>query len=134
MAAKGKKFETRTLLVILFVLIIIVAAYMVVTNLPEEENFYSPDEVLRNKDSYLNKTIVVKGFYDIDGDEAVVVSTMDTTEGRTTLGLDFSNLQNNETDVLEMGKKFEFTGTLIYEIEDNPLSPLIFVVDIIDEV
>jgi len=132
MASKSKKFETRTILVIILVLLIAVAAYMVISNLPESRDFKSPDEVSRNIADYLNKTILVKGFYDIDGNEDVVVSTMDTTEGRITLSLDLSGFENNETDVLETGNKYIFTGTLVYEIENNPISPVIFVVEKIE--
>ncbi len=134
MAKKGRMFDTRTLLIIFFVIVVIGAIYLIITNLPAQEDFLSPDEVLVNKEFYLNKTIIVKGFYDKDGSTDVVVSTMDTTEGRAALKLDFSGFKNNETDVLKIGIKFTFTGTLTYDDVNNPLGPVILVVEEIDEV
>jgi hypothetical protein len=134
MVKKGKRFDNRTILIILLVILIIAAAFIIISNLPAEEDFLSPEEILRNKEAYLDKTISVKGFYDIDGDEDVVVSTMDTTEGRSALKLDLSGFENNETDVLRAGNKFTFTGLLKYEIENNPISDVILRVNEIDEV
>ena len=134
MVKKGKKYDTRTILIVIFVILVIVAAYIVISNLPPEEDYISPEEVLRNKEAYLDKTISVKGFYDIDGDEDIVVSTMDTTTGREQLKLDFSGLKNNETDVLKTGVKFTFTGVLTYENVNIPISDVILIVNKIDEV
>ena len=90
MAKKGRKFETRTLLIIVFVLLVIVAAYIVITNLPPEENFLTPEEILNNKDLYLDGDIItVQGYYIIVGGKEYVVSTLDvSTDGRSTLNLD----------------------------------------------
>ena len=134
MVKKGRRFDNRTILMMLIVVLIIASAYIIISNLPPEEDFISTEEVLRNQDFYLNKTISVKGFYDIDGDQDVVVSTMDTTQGRSTLKLDFSGFKNNETDVLKTGIKFTFTGVLAYEFENIPISDVILIVDKIDEI
>lgn len=134
MVKKGKKYNTRTILIILLVILVIAAAYTVISNLPAEEDFLSVEEVLRNKETYLDKTIAVKGFYDIDGDQNVVVSTLDTTTGRSQLNLGLTGFTNNETDILMEGEKFTFTGIFKYEFENNPLSDVILEVNKIDEV
>jgi len=135
MSAKKKRFDTRTILIVLFVIVIIAAGYIVITNLPAEEEYLIPEEVISNRDFYLNgEPIVVKGYYDLDGNDPVVVSTMSTIEGRTTLELDFEGFSDNETDILRTGNKYKFTGVLILVDENNPLGPVIFVVEKIEEV
>lgn len=135
MSAKKKRFDTRTILIVLFVIVIIAAGYIVITNLPAEEEYLIPEEVLSNRDFYLNgEPIVVKGYYDLDGNDPVVVSTMSTIEGRTTLELDLEGLSDNETDILRTGNKYKFTGVLNLVDENNPLGPVIFVVEKIEEV
>ena len=135
MSAKKKRFDTRTILIVLFVIVIIAAGYIVITNLPAEEEYLIPEEVISNRDFYLNgEPIVVKGYYDLDGNDPVVVSTMSTIEGRTTLELDLEGLSDNETDILRTGNKYKFTGVLNLVDENNPLGPVIFVVEKIEEV
>ena len=135
MSAKKKRFDTRTILIVLFVIVVIAAGYIVITNLPAEEEYLIPEEVSSNRDFYLNgEPIVVKGYYDLDGNDPVVVSTMSTIEGRITLELDLEGLSDNETDILRTGNKYKFTGVLILVDENNPLGPVIFVVEKIEEV
>ena len=134
MVKKGRRYDTRTILMILLVILVIAAAYIVISNLPAEEDFLSVEEVLRNKETYLNKIIAVKGFYDIDGDQNVVVSTLDTTTGRSLLRLDLTGFKNNETDILKEGEKFTFTGLFKYEFENIPISDVILEVNKIVEV
>lgn len=114
----GRRFNTRTILIVLLVLFIIAAGYVVITNLPPEENYLTPEEVQRNKSQYLNQTIVVKGYYDTVPDP-VIVSTMSTTTGRSDLKLDYSHI-DNATDRLMRGKIYIFTGVLIKD-ESNPI-------------
>ena len=110
MAGKGKRFDTRTILIILLVLCIVGVGYIIVTNLPPEEEYLTPEDVLKNKDTYLDgRTIVVRGYY--DSNAVAIVSTMSTTEGKSELPIDYSNVEN-ATDILRNGVKFDFTGVL----------------------
>jgi len=135
MSAKRKRFDTRTILIVLFVIVVIAAGYTVITNLPAEEEYLTPEEVLSNKNYHLNGApIIVKGFYDLDGGNDVVVSTMSTVTGRTTLELDFEGLSDNETDILRTGNKYKFTGVLTLN-EEDPLGVAVkLVVEKIEEV
>ena len=110
MKRKSKIFETRTLLIILIVIIIVFGGYLVITNLPPEENYITPEEVLANKEFYLNKKIKVRGYYEIT-DHPIVVSTLSTTEGRAELSIDYINIENATDDLIE-GEKFDFSGEL----------------------
>lgn len=133
MFKKGKKMDTRTVLIALFIILIIAAGYIVVTNLPAEENFLTPEEVLTNKNNYLNgQTITVKGYFIYDGGFPVVVSESATAEGRTSLILNFDNLVSNETDILKTETKFKFTGVLTLDQNDPTGIGVIFAVDKIE--
>jgi len=135
MAKKFNLFETRNLLIVVVVLLIAVGAYFVLTSIPEEEDFYTAEDILTNYNQYINgDSINVKGFYIYDGGYPVIVSTLSTTEGRSSLRLDFSKLEVNETNVLRTEIKFIFTGILKYEDSSNPLSPIILEVEKIKEV
>lgn len=115
MKRKKKFLETRTLLYILIVIIIIGGAYLVITNLPPEEEYLTPEQVLANKDHYLNQNIKVRGYYEVS-DSPIVVSTLSTVEGRAELRIDYSNIENATDDLIE-GEKFDFIGELI---KDTP--------------
>ena len=135
MSAKRRKYDTRTILMVLLVLVIIVSAYSIITNLPPAEEYLTAEEVLANKDYYLDgQSITIKGFYIFEGGDPVIVSTLATTTGRSSLSLNFDTLTYNETDILRTDTKFKFTGFLALEDEDNPLSPVIFIVEKIEEV
>ena len=134
MSAKKKRFDTRTILIVLFVIVVIAAGYIVITNLPAEEEYLTPEEVLRNKDNYLNETIIVKGLYDLDGGKDVVVSTMSTVNGRAPLEIDLEGFSENETDILKTGNKYKFTGVLKLNEEDQLGVSVKLVVEKIEEV
>ena len=106
MKRKKNFLDTRTLLIILIVIVIVGGAYLVITNLPPEEDFLTPETILANKDIYLDKTITVRGFYQRD-DFPIVVSTLSTVEGRAELRID----NFNATDLIE-DEKYDFTGVL----------------------
>ncbi len=110
MKRKKKLLETRTLLYILIVIIIIGGAYLVITNLPPEEEYLTPEQVLANKDHYLNQNIKVRGYYEVS-DSPMVVSTLSTVEGRAELRIDYSNIENATDDLIE-GEKYDFSGVL----------------------
>jgi hypothetical protein len=135
MSAKKRNYDTRTILIVLFVIVVIIAGYIVVTNLPEEEEFLTPEEVLNNTDLYLNgDKILVKGYYLLDPSGPVVISTLSTTTGRAALELDLTGLDTNITDVLREEVKFKFIGILKID-EDNPLgNAVIFDVEKIEEI
>ncbi len=135
MAKKGRKLEIRTVLIVFFIILIIAAGYIVVTNMPAEEEFLTPEEILTNKDTYLNgQTITVKGYYIFEGDYPAVVSVLTTAEGRTSLILNFDNLIENETDILRTEAKFKFTGVLTLDENDPTGLGVIFVVEKIEVV
>ena len=120
MNIRGRKFDTRSILIVLFVIVVIAAIYILITNLPEEEDFLTPEEVLNNKDIYLNgETIVIKGYFIYDGDYPAVVSNLATTTGRPVLRLDYSDVENAD-DILKTEDTFKFTGILIID-EADPL-------------
>jgi len=117
MKPKNKLLETRTLIIILIVIIIVGGGYLIISNLPPEEEYLTPEEVLANIDSYIDKKITVRGYYDLStAAEPIVVSTLSTTEGRTELRIDYSNIENATDDLFE-GEKFDFTGELF---KDTP--------------
>jgi len=135
MAKKGRKMDTRTVLIALFILLIIAAGYIVVTNMSAEEEFFTPEEILANKNNFLSgQTITVKGDFIYDGGFPAVVSDSNSIEGRTSLILNFDNLVNNETDILITEVKFKFTGILTLADENNQYGPVIFVVEKIEVV
>ena len=136
MAKKGKRFDTRTLLIIFLVLVIIGAGYVVITNLPEEIDYINPDVIINNPSGFLGQDVIVKGYYiknvaDID----VVVSSLSATEGQELeMNLDILRA-TNETDKLRTEKLYYFTGTITED--DNPVTPgidVIFVVEKFEEV
>lgn len=117
MAAKRKRFETRTVLIILLVLIIIGAGYIIITNLPEELDYTTVDDVVNNKQNYVNQNVRVKGIYNFDNNRPGIISISTPAEGEepNKLNLDLSLLVNNETDDLTAGIVYFFTGTIIDE-------------------
>jgi cytochrome c-type biogenesis protein CcmE len=110
MKSKKNFFDTRTLLIILIVIVIIGGAYLIITNLPPEEDYLTPETILANKETYLDKTINVRGYYQTE-EFSIVVSTLSTTEGRAELRIDYSNVEN-ATDILIEDEKYDFTGIL----------------------
>ena len=130
MSAKRRKFDTRTILIMLFVIVIIAAAYIYITNLPAEENTLTPEEVRRNIPTYLNKKIVVKGYYEPDIDEGSIVSNpIDqlSPPPDSWLRIDITNLSNESlyTDV-----KYHFTGVLTeLEIVGSPTPDYVLVAE-----
>ncbi|MCK4365090.1 MAG: hypothetical protein KAW45_03485 [Thermoplasmatales archaeon] len=135
MAKKGRKLETRTVLIVFFIILIIAAGYIVVTNMPAEEEFLTPEEILTNKDTYLNgQTITVKGYYIFEGGYPAVVSVLTTATGRASLTLNFDNLVGNETDILRTEAKFKFTGVLTLDENDPTGLGVVFVVEKIEVV
>ena len=133
MAKKGSRFDTRTLLIILLVIVIIGAGYVVITNLPEEIDFITPGEIVNNPSNFLAQDVIVKGYYDKDSaDFDIVVSTLSTTEGRDELKIDLEGLrETNETDDLRTGKLYFFTGKI--EDEGNPVTPGVDVILMVEK-
>lgn len=109
MMIKGKKIENRTILIISAIILIIFAGYYIIINLPAQENYLTVEEVLRNKDNYINKSIVIRGYY--DSDATAIVSTTSDVTGKSSLRLDYTGVIN-ASDILRNGVKFDFTGDL----------------------
>ena len=116
MKRKKNLLDTRTLLILLIVIVVIGGAYLIITNLPPEEDFLTPETILANKETYLNKNIKVRGFY-LRAEFPLVVSTLSTVEGRAELRIDYSNIAN-ATDELIENEKYDFTGELVKQ--DTP--------------
>lgn len=130
MAKKGR-IDTRTMLIILLIVVIIAAAYIVITNLPAEVEYRTPDQILNNKEYYLEQSeIIVRGFYLNDGGVEVIVSTLSTTQGKSALRIDSSNLE----DALLTDTTLELTGHLIEDPDDITGMSVIFVVESFREV
>ena len=132
MAKKGKKIDNRTVLIILIVLAIIGAGYIIITNLPEEINSYTPDEIKKNKSNFLNQTVTVKGYYDTNANQPIIVSTMSNPGEREELKLDYSNIPN-ATDDLRSGTVYYFTGTIVQD-PDSIIFDVILIADKIERV
>ena len=98
-------------------IVIVGGGYLIITNLPPEEDYLTPEEVLANIDHYADQKITVRGYYEISGGYPVIVSTMSTTEGRPGLRFDYSNVEN-ATDDLFTGEKYDFNGELVKQ--DTP--------------
>jgi hypothetical protein len=136
MAKKGSRFDTRTVLIILLVLAIIGAGYVIVTNLPEEIDYTTVDDVVNNKQNYVNKNVTIKGIYNFDFNIPGIVSTNTPVEGVEPfeLKLNLSFLDINETDDLRVGIIYFFTGKIIDEgIPSTPDLDLILVVEKFEE-
>ena len=136
MAKKGSRFDTRTLLIILLIIVIISGGYVVITNLPEELDYTTVDDVITNKQNYLNRNVTVKGIYNFDFNIPGIVSTNTPVEGIEPykLKLDLNLLDINETDDLRVGIIYFFTGRI--EDEGLPSTPdldLILVVEKFEE-
>ena len=137
MSAKRKRFDTRTVLIVLLVIVIIASAYIVITNLPAEENYLSPEEVTRNPQLYLNDEIIVEGYYepDIEGGSIVSLPTdpLSAPPG-SWLKLDISNV-GNESLPLYSDIKYHFTGLLTETIPTgSPAVVYVFVVEKVERV
>jgi hypothetical protein len=133
MSAKRSKLDTRTILYILIIILVIVGGYYLITNMPEEVKTYSPDDVLRQQNQLIGKTIVVEGYYDPDIYSGSIVST--TVAPTSGLRADISGL-DNESLPLNTNVKYEFKGVLerITEESEGPAPPNVVVILIVDEV
>lgn len=109
MMIMGKKIENRTILIIISLILIVLAGYYIVVSLPVAVDYLTVEDALRNKDSYINKTIIIRGYYQ----SAVqsIVSTMSDVTGKSTLTLDYTGVQN-ASEILRNGIKYDFTGIL----------------------
>jgi hypothetical protein len=123
MMIMGKKIENRTILIIVSILLIVLAGYYIVVSLPAAVDYLTVEDTLRNKDSYINKTIIIRGYYQ----SAIqsIVSTMSDVTGKSTLTLDYTDVQN-ASEILRNGIKYDFTG-ILQEVSVGPdIDRLIF--------
>jgi len=119
----GKNIENRTILIISTIVIIILAGYYIITTSPAAEDYNTVEEVLRNKDNYYNKSIIIRGYYDSNGQS--IVSTPSDVTGKFSLKLDHHEVQN-ASDILVDDKKYNFTGTLQETNVGDPGNIVIF--------
>lgn len=113
MSAKGKKWDTRTILYILVIFLIVVAVIYVVTLPPDNsEPVLSVQNVLANTESYLNETILVEGIYYVEGSEEFLIPPTNDANPTPTqrLLLNTENLDN--TTILIQQSKYHLTGRL----------------------
>jgi len=133
MSAKRRRFDTRTVLIVLLVITIVAAAYIVITNLPEEETFLTPEEIKRNRENFIDNSVVVKGFYTYEAGQPVVAS--DLSYDTSGLILNLGYLDQNETDKLSPDQVFKFSGVIEYRTPDQPvISDIWLVVEKIERV
>ena len=116
MMIKGKKIENRTILIVVSVILIVLAGYYIIVSLPAAIDYLTVEDALRNKDSYINKTIIIRGYY--QSDVQSIVSTMSDVTGKSTLTIDYTDVQN-ATEILRNSVKFDFTG-ILQEVNVGP--------------
>jgi hypothetical protein len=114
MSAKGRKWDTRTILYVLIVLLIVAAVIYVVTLPPDNsEPVLSVQTVNANTDFYLNKTITVEGIYYVEGSDEYLTSPNANPANpfpTQLLRLNTENLDNTTTLIVE--SKYHITGKL----------------------
>jgi len=116
MMIMGKKIENRTILIIISIILIVLAGYYIIVSLPAAVDYLTVEDTLRNKDSYINKTIIIRGYY--QSAEQSIVSTMSDVTGKSTLTLDYTDVQN-ASEILRNGIKYDFTG-ILQEVNVGP--------------
>ena len=120
---KGGKMMNRKIIVIAIIIILIAVGLSGCNDNNEEVNFLTVEEITQNKQKYVNKDVIVKGYYEkgIAGFE-VVASILSTTEGKKEIELNLDKLRETyKTDNLRAGNIYYFTGVII-EI-NNPVTP-----------
>lgn len=76
-----RKWDMRTLLLVLIIAVIIIAVGFVVFLQPNGENngqtILTVEEIMQNKDKYVGKKVIVEGFYhiSIDGQPSLIPAT-----------------------------------------------------------
>ncbi len=95
MNAKRRKWDMRTILIILIIAIIIIAIIFVVLNPPSGTiTALNVQEIIQNKDKYVDKNITVEGYYyiSIDGPSLVAATTVSDPNPNIWLNLNESSL------------------------------------------
>ena len=133
MSAKARKLDPRTVLYVLIIVLIIAAVVYIVTR-PPGETFYSPEEVLLNKDNLIDGTITVEGTYYISPDGPSLVSSTTGTPTNWLL-VDDSELDATAPD-LTVNIKYRLKGVLKQVEGDTSslLNDVILVISHIDPV
>ena len=93
-----RKWNTRTIVLGLIIAVILIAVIFVVFS-PPGENVTSPlnvQEIMQNKDSYVDKNITVEGYYyiSIDGPSLISATTVSNPTPSIWLNLDESSLNS----------------------------------------
>jgi hypothetical protein len=95
MNAKRRKWDMRTILLVLIIAIIIIAIIFVVLNPPSSTiTPLNVQEIIQNKDKYVDKNITVEGYYyiSINGPSLVTATTVSNPNPRIWLNLNESSL------------------------------------------
>jgi len=124
-AKKTRRWNTRTILIVLLIVLIAVAVSLYILNLEEPPKYYEPEDLLNNSNSFIGKTVTVEGYYYDAGlgiDEGFITSQQ-TTELTTPdtvqrLDVDYSNVNITLID----GREYRFTGELEW-VEETPHIP-----------
>jgi cytochrome c-type biogenesis protein CcmE len=125
-AKKTRRWNTRTILIVLLIVLIAVAVSLYILNLEEPPKYYEP-EVLRDKpENFIGKTVTVEGYYH---DEGFVTSQPALEEGSQALDVDYSDVNITLLD----GREYRFTGKLEW-VEETPYpKDVIFIAEKIKE-
>lgn len=125
-AKKARRWNTRTILIVLLIILIAAAVSLYILNLEEPPKYYDPEDLLNNPDSFIGETVTVEGYYH---DEGYITSQPTVLEGSKTLDLNYSSV--NIT--LVEGREYRFTGKLV--LDENPSAPydVIFIAEKIKE-
>jgi hypothetical protein len=133
MSAKWKPDFRTILYIVIVVLVIIAVIYVVLGPKEESEKVLSPNQVLTNKNLYVNKNIIVEGiYYSQYGSVGVPITDVDLEPTRYLLTLDLET--NNITDAVD-ANKFRFYGKLEWATDSQiPNTDVILIVDKIEKV
>ena len=93
-----RKWDMRTILLVLIIAVVIIAVIFVVFSPPGENipSTLNVQEIIQNKDSYFNKNIIVEGYYyySVDGPSLVSATTISNPNPSIWLNLDKTSLNS----------------------------------------
>jgi len=120
MNAKTRKWNTRTVIYILLILVIIAAVIYYITLPKSEDNTLSLKRLIENKENYDNKDVEVEGIYFLDGNNRALRPPQMDTElyPNYILNLEIPEklLENN---TLNENVKYIMKGTFKIEKPEN---------------
>ncbi len=136
-AKKARRWNTRTILTVLLIVLIVAALSLYILNLEEPPRYYDPEDLRNNPGSFIGETVTVEGYYYDAGTglEEGFITSQPTTQltppdSTQTLDVNYSNVNITLVD----GREYRFTGKLIW-VEDTPIpeDAVIFIAEKIKE-